>query len=83
MATKQQTIKGFHIMRITEHWNITREDNSEYTKYFCDNGYTIELESEPVIKYSVKGKTGRAVYNQSTIDKAVKAVNTYYDTLGV
>ena len=70
-------------MKITHYWSITREDNSEYTKYFCDNGYTIELQSEPTIKYSVKGKTGRAVYNQSTLDKAVKAVNTYYDTLGV
>lgn len=68
-------------MKITHHWNITREDNiSEYTKFFCDNGYTIELECNP-IKYSVKGKTGRAVYNQSSIDKAVKAVNTYFDNL--
>lgn len=69
-------------MRITQHWNITREDNSEYTKYFCDNGQTIELECNP-IKYSVKGKTGRAINSQSSIDKAVKAVNTYYDSLGV
>ena len=69
-------------MKITHHWNITKEDNSEYTKYFCDNGYTIELQCNS-IKYSVKGSSGRAVYNQSTIDKAVKAVNTYYDNLGV
>ena len=69
-------------MKITHHWNITREDNTEYTKYFCDNGYTIELECNPT-KYLVKGKTGRAVYNQSSIDRAVQAVNTYYDNLGV
>ena len=74
-------MKG-QIMKIIDTWYITREDNSRYTKFFCDNGYTIELESEPTIKYSVKGKTGRAVYNQSSIDKAVKAVNTYYDNLG-
>ena len=67
-------------MKITHHWNITREDNSEYTKFFCDNGYTIQLECDP-IKYSVKGKTGRAIYNQSSIDKAVKAVITYFDNL--
>jgi hypothetical protein len=82
MATKQQTTTGFHIMKITHHWHITREDNSEYTKYFCDNGYTIELDCNP-IKYSVKGKTGRAINNQSSIDKAVKAVNNYYDSLEV
>ena len=67
-------------MKITHHWNITREDNSEYTKFFCDNGYTISLECD-VIKYSVKGKTGREIYNQSSIDKAVKAVITYFDNL--
>lgn len=69
-------------MKITHHWDITREDNSKYTKFFCDNGHTISLECNP-IRYSVKGKTGRAVYNQSTIDKAVKAVITYFDNLEV
>lgn len=69
-------------MKITQHWKITRENGTEYTKYFCDNGYTIELEYN-CVKYSVKGKTGRTINNQSSIDKAVKAVNTYYDNLGV
>jgi hypothetical protein len=67
-------------MKITHHWHITREDNSEYTKFFCDNGHTISLDRD-VINYSVKGKTGRAINNQSTIDKAVKAVITYFDSL--
>lgn len=65
-------------MKITHNWYITRENGSQYTKFFCDNGQTIELECNPV-KYSIKGKTGRAINNQSSIDKAVKAVNFYFD----
>lgn len=68
-------------MKIIDHWNITRENNTSYTKYFCDNGYTIELEDSLPVTYTLKGKTGRAIHNQSSIDKAVKAVITYYENI--
>ena len=64
-------------MQITHYWNITRENNSEYAKFFCVDGKTIELEVSQ-IKYTVKGKTGRTINNQNSIDKAVKAVNDYF-----
>lgn len=81
MAAKQQLIKGFHIMKITHHWNITRENNTEYTKYFLDNGKTLELDVDTKA-WSLKGKTGRAIKNDNSVFEAIKLVSPYYDNLG-
>ena len=67
-------------MKITHHWNITREDDSEYTKFFLDNGKTLELEASNNA-WTLKGKTGRKIKNDNSVFEAIKLVSPYFDNL--
>lgn len=67
-------------MKITHHWNITRENGTEYTKYFLDNGKTLDLDVDSK-SWTLKGKTGRAIKNDNSVFEAIKLVSPYYDGL--
>jgi hypothetical protein len=68
-------------MKITHHWNITRENDTEYTRFFIDNGKTLELDVD-TSKWTLKGKTGRAIYSEESLHNAIKLVSPYFDNLG-
>lgn len=82
MATKTANLQGFHIMKITDHWHITRENNTQYTRYFLDNGKTLELDID-TNTWTLKGKTGRMIKNDNSVFEAIKLVSPYYDNLEV
>jgi hypothetical protein len=65
-------------MKITHHWFITRENNTEYTRFFLDNGKTLEFEASNNA-WTLKGKTGRAIKNANSVHEAIKLVNLYFD----
>jgi hypothetical protein len=67
-------------MKITHHWNITRENGTRYTKYFLDNGKVLEL-GETASDWTLKGKTGRRINNEDSVFNAIKLVSPYYDSL--
>lgn len=67
-------------MKITKHWNITREDDTEYTKFFLDNGKILELDVS-TNKWTLKGKTGRAIKNDNSVFEAIKLVSPYFDLI--
>jgi hypothetical protein len=69
-------------MKITHHWNVTRENGTNYSRYFLDNGKTLQLEVETK-EWVLRGKTGRRINNEDSVHQAVKLVSPYYETLGI
>jgi hypothetical protein len=67
-------------MKITHHWNIERENGTEYTRFFLDNGKELHLESS-TNAWSLKGKTGRAIKNDNSVFEVIKLVSPYFDSL--
>ncbi len=65
-------------MKVIDHWNITRENDSKYTRFFLDDGKTLELEASTQ-KWTLKGKSGRKINNQDSVIEAIKSVIQYFE----
>jgi hypothetical protein len=65
-------------MKVTDVWFITREDGTEYTKTFFDNGYTSILEKNET-RFLFITPAGRKCTSDAICYKGIKAINTYCD----
>jgi hypothetical protein len=65
-------------MKITHHWNVEREDGTNYTRFFLDDGKTLQLESSDD-SWILRGQTGRKISSKTSVLNAIKLVSTYFD----
>jgi hypothetical protein len=64
-------------MKVTKVWYITREDGTEYSKTFFDKTNSFATLEKNATSFNFSTPTGRKV-SQSVIDKAIKAIDNYY-----